>query len=232
MSAPLQRACPVCEARESRPHWTKQDVSLVQCVACGMVFASPVPEALASGGHYEGLAESLYLSPEKLAADYAPVRFERELRIFRQFCGGDRDKVGRGVLTPPCNDSAQADLSPSAHLGAVRTPRPTSLGARLRVLDLGCSTGGFLHQLEARWPGEYERLGMDVVGPALDRPEVAPEDLGPRWKGGFFCSCHGSRFDLAGRVFRNVPAPLNLLVPPYRFVGDEMIIVGEDEGVS
>ena len=64
------------------------------------------------------------------------------------------------------------------------------------------------------------------------RPEVAPEDLGPRWKGGFFCSCHGSRFDLAGRVFRNVPAPLNLLVPPYRFVGDDMIIVGEDEGVS
>ncbi len=64
------------------------------------------------------------------------------------------------------------------------------------------------------------------------RPEVAPEDLGPKWKGGFFCPCHGSRFDLAGRVFRNVPAPLNLVVPPHRFVGDELIIVGEDEGVS
>ena len=52
------------------------------------------------------------------------------------------------------------------------------------------------------------------------RPEVAPEDLGPKWKGGFFCPCHGSRFDLAGRVFRNVPAPLNLVVPPHRFVGE------------
>ena len=64
------------------------------------------------------------------------------------------------------------------------------------------------------------------------RPEVAPEDLGPDWKGGFFCPCHGSRFDLAGRVFRNVPAPLNLVVPPYRFASDETIVVGEDEEIS
>ncbi|MNC93442.1 Ubiquinol-cytochrome c reductase iron-sulfur subunit [compost metagenome] len=64
------------------------------------------------------------------------------------------------------------------------------------------------------------------------RPEVAPEDLGPDWKGGFFCPCHGSRFDLAGRVYRNVPAPLNLVVPPYRFASDELIVVGEDEEIS
>jgi ubiquinol-cytochrome c reductase iron-sulfur subunit len=60
------------------------------------------------------------------------------------------------------------------------------------------------------------------------RPEVAPPDLGPKWPGGFFCPCHGSRFDLAGRVFRNVPAPRNLEVPPYSFAGDTRLMVGVD----
>lgn len=59
------------------------------------------------------------------------------------------------------------------------------------------------------------------------RPEVAPDDLGPDWHGGYFCPCHGSRFDLAGRVFRNVPAPTNLVVPPYRFADRGRIVVGE-----
>lgn len=61
------------------------------------------------------------------------------------------------------------------------------------------------------------------------RPEVAPADLGPGWQGGFFCACHGSRFDLAGRVFTGVPAPTNLLVPPHRYLTDTLILVGEDE---
>ena len=60
------------------------------------------------------------------------------------------------------------------------------------------------------------------------RFEVAPEDLGKEWLGGFFCPCHGSKFDLAGRVFKGVPAPFNLEVPPYRFESDDIIIVGED----
>jgi len=60
------------------------------------------------------------------------------------------------------------------------------------------------------------------------RPEIAPNDLGPDWKGGFFCPCHGSGFDLAGRVYRSVPAPTNLEVPPYRYITDTLIIVGED----
>lgn len=61
----------------------------------------------------------------------------------------------------------------------------------------------------------------------LYRPEPDAVDV-ENWPGGFFCPCHGSYFDLAGRVFTNVPAPINLEVPPYRFEGDE-IIVGEDE---
>ncbi len=61
------------------------------------------------------------------------------------------------------------------------------------------------------------------------RPEVAPADLGQDWKGGFFCPCHGSKYDLAGRVYKGVPAPTNLDVPPYRYVDDKVIVIGEDE---
>ena len=64
------------------------------------------------------------------------------------------------------------------------------------------------------------------------RPEVAPADLGPAWKGGFFCPCHGSTFDLAGRVFKGVPAPSNLVIPPYRFLSDTRILVGDDGGAA
>jgi ubiquinol-cytochrome c reductase iron-sulfur subunit len=60
------------------------------------------------------------------------------------------------------------------------------------------------------------------------RPEVAPADLGADWLGGFFCPCHQSRFDLAGRVFAGVPAPTNLVVPPHRYESDTKIVVGVD----
>jgi ubiquinol-cytochrome c reductase iron-sulfur subunit len=60
------------------------------------------------------------------------------------------------------------------------------------------------------------------------RPDLAPADLGPDWKGGFFCPCHGSRYDIAGRVFKNMPAPKNLVVPPYHFLGDNRVVIGED----
>ena len=60
------------------------------------------------------------------------------------------------------------------------------------------------------------------------RPEFAPPDLGPEWKGGFFCPCHGSTYDLAGRVYAGVPAPSNLVVPPHHFVTDSLLLVGVD----
>jgi ubiquinol-cytochrome c reductase iron-sulfur subunit len=62
------------------------------------------------------------------------------------------------------------------------------------------------------------------------RPEIAPADLGPDWKGGFFCPCHGSRFDLAGRVYKAVPAPTNLEIPPYHYVNDTRILIGMSGG--
>jgi ubiquinol-cytochrome c reductase iron-sulfur subunit len=64
------------------------------------------------------------------------------------------------------------------------------------------------------------------------RFEVAPADLGPEWPGGFLCPCHGSKFDLAGRVFVDVPAPTNLTVPPYRYVNDTSILIGSDTSNS
>ncbi len=60
------------------------------------------------------------------------------------------------------------------------------------------------------------------------RPEIAPGDLGADWLGGFFCPCHQSKFDLAGRVYKGVPAPTNLVIPPYKFLSDAKIVIGED----
>ncbi len=61
------------------------------------------------------------------------------------------------------------------------------------------------------------------------RPEIAPADLGEDWLGGFFCPCHGSRFDLSGRVYKGVPAPVNLEVPPYKYESDDIIVIGVDQ---
>ncbi len=63
-------------------------------------------------------------------------------------------------------------------------------------------------------------------------PPDAPHTLGPEWKGGFFCPCHGSKFDLAGRVFKGVPAPKNLVVPPHKYLSDTLILIGEDGGAA
>jgi len=64
------------------------------------------------------------------------------------------------------------------------------------------------------------------------RPDIAAADLGADWLGGFFCPCHSSKFDLAGRVYQGVPAPTNLVVPPHKYVSDNVIIIGEDGGAA
>ncbi|HEB86648.1 MAG TPA: ubiquinol-cytochrome c reductase iron-sulfur subunit [Gammaproteobacteria bacterium] len=61
------------------------------------------------------------------------------------------------------------------------------------------------------------------------RPEIAPPDLGPKWLGGYFCPCHGSRYDLAGRVYKDVPAPTNLVVPKYMYLADTRVTIGKDD---
>jgi len=64
------------------------------------------------------------------------------------------------------------------------------------------------------------------------RPEVAPADLGDKWIGGYYCPCHGSRFDLSGRVMKGSPAPSNLVVPPHYYESDNVVIVGVDQEVG
>lgn len=60
------------------------------------------------------------------------------------------------------------------------------------------------------------------------RKEIGAADLGGDWPGGFFCPCHGSRFDLAARVYKGVPAPTNIVIPPHQYVNDSKLLIGVD----
>ena len=61
------------------------------------------------------------------------------------------------------------------------------------------------------------------------KPAEDKAEMGADWAGGFLCPCHGSKFDLAGRVFKGVPPPLNLAVPPYKYLSDTRLVIGEDQ---
>ena len=129
ISAPVSRDCPVCGGQQAQAYLQKGELRLVCCRACSMIYANPAPAEFASGQYYDRAGTDYYLSPAKLESDYAAVRFERELRVFRKDCPG---------------------------------------GA---VLDVGCSSGAFLFQLNQRFPGCYQILGTDVSGPPLDYAE-------------------------------------------------------------
>lgn len=64
----------------------------------------------------------------------------------------------------------------------------------------------------------------------VPREEGASHNLGSNWDGGFFCPCHGSMFDLSGRVYSGVPAPTNLVVPPHMFLSETTVLIGDDTG--
>lgn len=104
----------------------------------------------------------------------------------------------RGSLLDP---DSQEQQQPAYAANEFRSRKPELLVIVTNCTHLGCS-------------------------PAF-RPEVAPEDLGPQWKGGFYCPCHGSKFDLAGRVYRGSPAPTNLVIPPHRYLSATTILVGD-----
>ena len=109
-----------------------------------------------------------------------------------------------GLLADP---DSQSDQQPEYCRNAARSLKPEYLIAIGICTHLGCSP--------------------------TYRPEVGADDLGgAEWKGGFFCPCHGSRFDLAGRVYAVVPAPTNLVVPPHQYVSDTQILIGVDGGAS
>jgi len=100
-------------------------------------------------------------------------------------------------------DSAEVDQQPDYAVNDTRSVRPEFLVVEGSCTHLGCAP--------------------------LEDFDVRPAE---GWGGGFFCPCHGSKFDLAGRVFKGVPAPTNLRVPPHRFVRDDLILIGQDSGAA
>lgn len=145
----LGRACPVCDEKEAVPYLRKLELQLVRCVRCSMIYANPVPMEMATGNFYDK-AGSEYLTAAKLESDYADVRFQRELELFRSYC-----KSGS-------------------------------------VLDVGCSSGGFLYQLKKRLPDEYRVLGTDVS----TEPLAHAAKMGvPVVKGEFLTQSFEDKFD-------------------------------------
>src|SRR5262245_34175850 len=96
----ITRPCPVCGSSEFTVYGQKQALRLLRCRSCSMIYASPVPADYISGRFYDQSATDYYLSPAKLESDYASVRFERELRVFRNYCPGG------AVLDVGCSSGA------------------------------------------------------------------------------------------------------------------------------
>jgi ubiquinol-cytochrome c reductase iron-sulfur subunit len=113
-------------------------------------------------------------------------------------------KKTEGQVADPKSERNPQELTPEYARNQHRSRNPDILVAVGICSHLGCSPTTKLQ------PGAQPSL---------------PDD----WTGGFLCPCHGSTFDLAGRVFKNVPAPDNLQVPPYMFVGDTKLVIGKDE---
>ena len=114
----------------------------------------------------------------------------------------DLDSLDTDLRDPKSNDEQQPEYAKNEY----RSIKPEYLVVIGLCTHLGCSPNYF--------------------------PVGEQQELGPDWKGGFWCPCHGSRFDMAGRVFKGVPAPANLVVPPYKFISASVIRIGDDSGGS
>jgi ubiquinol-cytochrome c reductase iron-sulfur subunit len=111
------------------------------------------------------------------------------------------------LADPKSDDSLQPDYIKAT--GAVRARNPEYWVGLAVCTHLGCSPlGAFLPN---------------------DSFQVAGADLGANWPGGFYCPCHGSKYDLSGRVFKSMPAPKNLTVPPYAISANTRIVIGVDD---
>jgi 2-polyprenyl-3-methyl-5-hydroxy-6-metoxy-1,4-benzoquinol methylase len=110
--AELTRACPVCRNTTCSDLLRKESLQLVRCQRCSMVYASPIDEGWANGSFYDQLGRPYYLSAEKVDSDYSPVRFERELKLFRRFCAQGN------VLDVGCSTGAFLFQLKNRHEGA------------------------------------------------------------------------------------------------------------------
>jgi len=117
---------------------------------------------------------------------------------------GNHDNM---LADPSSEDSSQPEYIKAS--GAVRARNPEYWVGLAVCTHLGCSP-----------------LGAFQPNNAL---QLAGTDLGGDWPGGFYCPCHGSKYDISGRVFKSMPAPKNLTVPPYAFVGDAHVVIGVDD---
>ena len=110
----------------------------------------------------------------------------------------DISSLNSDVSDPKSDESAQPEYAKNEY----RARKKEFLVVIGICTHLGCSPNFVLK-------GEGESISMD-------------------WKGGFFCPCHGSKFDFAGRVFKGVPAPRNLVIPPYKFISPTRLLIGDD----
>jgi ubiquinol-cytochrome c reductase iron-sulfur subunit len=130
----------------------------------------------------------------------------RRIKAVVDQLGGHDDMLA----DPKSGDSLQPDYIKST--GAVRARNPEYWVGLAVCTHLGCSPlGAFLPN---------------------DSFQVAGVDLGANWPGGFYCPCHGSKYDLSGRVFKSMPAPKNLTVPPYAIAANMRIVIGVDDAAK
>ncbi len=108
-----------------------------------------------------------------------------------------------GKVADPKSERKKGELTPEYARNEYRSIKPEYLVVVGICTHLGCSP--------------------------QDRLKAGPEAFESQWTGGFYCPCHGSLFDLAGRVYKNKPAPDNLRVPPYMYLSDNKILIGEDK---
>lgn len=194
------------EADLSRRHFLTIATSVVGGVGV-VLTAVPFVQSFRPSARAQAMGGPVEVDISKLE-DGAMVRVVwrgRPVWILRR----TKDMVGRIEAEPPSllkdPDSAESE-QPDYTRNPLRAIKPDILVVVGVCTHLGCAP--------------------------IERFDVAPPDLGPDWKGGFYCPCHGSRFDMAGRVMVGSPAPTNLPIPPYRFVGDNMIIIGDDTGAK
>jgi len=114
------------------------------------------------------------------------------------------------LADPKSEDSVQPDYIKAT--GATRARNPEYWIGLAVCTHLGCSP-----------------LGAFAPN---DSFQVAGADLGANWPGGFYCPCHGSKYDLSGRVFKSMPAPKNLTVPPYAIAANTRIVIGVDDAAK
>jgi ubiquinol-cytochrome c reductase iron-sulfur subunit len=180
--------------------------------AIGVAFvATPFIESWLPSARAKALGAPVAVDASKLEAGQMvkvvwrgqPVYVIRRVKTTVAELGGHDDRLA----DPKSENSTQPEYIKAS--GAARARNPEYWIGLAVCTHLGCSP-----------------LGAFEPNNAL---QVAGTDLGANWPGGFYCPCHGSKYDISGRVFKNMPAPKNLTVPPYAIAADLRVVIGVDD---